>query len=323
MADASICVSVIVPLYNKAAYIQRCLESVLHQADACFEIIVVDDGSTDNGAVVVAGIHDPRIRLIRQQNRGAAAARNRGAALAQHDLLAFLDADDEWEPEYLASMVDLVRRFPAAQLYGAGFITCNGGAGTVQRFCGRRGPVQSLLDVFQEWVHAPAFNASSVVVRRDGFQSVGGFPEELRYNEDWILFFKMALRYPVACCRRPLVRYHKDIPAQATNALERDLPGVLPYVRWLDETYERNRANASFARFCRHAYRWTLFACIRRFGRSMLAGSVNGLHVARVLPVEGFLLRRGWHLGVFVSVLIFYYLPHVLTHGQIFGVRRT
>lgn len=308
MFHEGISFSVIVPLYNKAAQVRRCLESVCRQAGVRFEIVVVDDGSTDDGAAVVAGMGDPRIRLVRQENRGAAAARNRGAALARHDLLAFLDADDEWEPQFLPAMADLARRYPEARLYGSGFVTCGDG----RRYCGRPGPEHLLVDLFDEWTRAPILNASSVVVRRDGFQVAGGFPEELRYNEDWVFFFRLALHYPVAYCRRPLARYHTDIPAQATRALASDLPAVLPYVRWLDGAYEEYGADESFARFCRHAFRWTLFACIRRFGLARLPERVAGLRVERVLPVEGFLLRRKWLAGLFALTILRHYLPHFL-----------
>ena len=93
--------SVIIPLYDKARTIGRALDSVLAQTFDDFELIVVDDGSRDDGPSIVAACGDPRIRLIRQSNAGPGAARNRGAAEARTDILAFLDADDAWRPTYL------------------------------------------------------------------------------------------------------------------------------------------------------------------------------------------------------------------------------
>ena len=91
-------ISVVIPLYNKVKYIRRALDSVLNQTSADLEVIVVDDGSTDGGGHVVLRQHDGRVRLIRQGNKGVSVARNRGVSEARADLIAFLDADDEWLP---------------------------------------------------------------------------------------------------------------------------------------------------------------------------------------------------------------------------------
>jgi len=94
-------VSIVIPLYNKAPYVRRALDSIAVQTFADFEAIIVDDGSTDMGAAVVANYSDPRFRLIRQENAGPGAARNAGIAQAQGEFIAFLDSDDEWLPNYL------------------------------------------------------------------------------------------------------------------------------------------------------------------------------------------------------------------------------
>ena len=94
-------VSVIIPLYNKEPYVRRALSSIRAQTFEDFEVIVVDDGSTDEGARAVESFDDARVRLVHQQNAGPGAARNRGIAEARGELLAFLDADDEWTPTYL------------------------------------------------------------------------------------------------------------------------------------------------------------------------------------------------------------------------------
>ncbi len=105
-------VSVVIPLYNKAAFVERSVRSALTQTHADFDLIIVDDGSTDRSAQIVSAIGDTRIRLVQQDNAGPGAARNRGIAEAETDLIAFLDADDTWRPEYLERSIQYLQAQP-------------------------------------------------------------------------------------------------------------------------------------------------------------------------------------------------------------------
>ena len=102
-AETSKC-SVVIPLYNHSDTIQRCVDSVLGQGFEDFELIVVDDGSTDGGGDLVSGMQDSRVHLVMQENGGVSSARNRGIAEARGTIVAFLDADDEWNPDYLETI---------------------------------------------------------------------------------------------------------------------------------------------------------------------------------------------------------------------------
>jgi len=120
--------SIIIPLYNKAPYIERAINSVLNQSLQNFEIIVVNDGSSDGGEKIVTKIVDERLKLVSQKNAGVSAARNTGAKEAQYEYLAFLDGDDTYEPNFLSEIVKLIGNFPNAGIYGTSnsFIYPNG-----------------------------------------------------------------------------------------------------------------------------------------------------------------------------------------------------
>lgn len=106
-------ISVVIPLYNKAHTITRSLTSVMRQEFTDFEVIVIDDGSTDNGRdIILSNFQDSRIKVIPQQNAGVSAARNRGVTESHGDYIAFLDADDEWHPQYLSYIVRAISRYP-------------------------------------------------------------------------------------------------------------------------------------------------------------------------------------------------------------------
>jgi len=140
--------SVVVPLYNKEREVGAALDSVLGQRRLPREIIVVDDGSTDGGAAVVGGYTSPLIRLVTQKNAGVSAARNRGAVLARSEYIAFLDADDRWQPGYLEKMAFLIEQYPDCGAYAAAFDIVSGDRiysnvhpaqeGIVPDFSGRR-----------------------------------------------------------------------------------------------------------------------------------------------------------------------------------------
>ncbi len=113
--------SVVIPLYNKRPYVRRAVDSVLGQSFENFELIVVDDGSTDGGAETLADVVDARFRLVHQENAGEGAARNRGISEARAVWIALLDADDCWLPEHLFETALIIRAFPDSGLVATGF----------------------------------------------------------------------------------------------------------------------------------------------------------------------------------------------------------
>jgi glycosyltransferase involved in cell wall biosynthesis len=204
-------VSVVVPLYNKARYVARALESVAAQSVENLEVIVVDDGSTDGGGAVVAGIGDSRLRLIRQENAGPGAARNRGLREARAAYVAFLDADDRWLPNFLADGVSILERHPAAAAVSCGWYEDPGGAFPARwwRECHiDEGLVTISPSTKAEHLVAMIAytNPSTMLSRTQSVRRWGGFHEAgCRYGEDATLYVKTFLNEPLYFHSRQLV----------------------------------------------------------------------------------------------------------------------
>lgn len=111
-------ISVVIPLYNKEHTITRTLGTVLNQTYKDFEVVIINDGSTDNGVSVIQNFStDSRIKIINQSNQGVSVARNEGVRNATYEYVAFLDGDDEWLPNYLSKMYEAIQKFPNAGLF--------------------------------------------------------------------------------------------------------------------------------------------------------------------------------------------------------------
>lgn len=202
-------VSAVIPLYNKGPSIVRALNSILAQTFQDFETIVVDDGSTDDGAELVKEFDDPRIRLIQQENRGVSAARNRGIKEARADLIAFLDADDEWLPAFIETILRLRALYPDAGLYGTAYEVHFPGS-RVPRIYNRDRGERLLSSYFGDIITFgyEIFNASSCAAKKEVLIDVGCFPEGVPWNEDGTLWGKIALQFSIAYSPKICSIYH-------------------------------------------------------------------------------------------------------------------
>ena len=206
--------SIIIPLYNKAPYIRKALETVCAQTYRDYEIIVVNDGSTDDSAVVAESYlqHAEGIcyTIISQDNAGVAAARNNGVVHAQGDYLAFLDADDWWEPDYLARMAELIADYPQAGVYGCNYVYY------------KPGKTRVALNIPTGYINYPKayYEGSAMpiwtgatIMPKTVLEEMGGFPLGIKLGEDFLLWAKTALHYKVAFLNEPLAYYNNDVPA--------------------------------------------------------------------------------------------------------------
>lgn len=208
--------SAILPLYNKAPYIRKALESVLAQSYRDFELIVVDDGSTDNSVAICdeyLNLHSLQgragVRLIHQANSGVAAARNNGVKASRGEYVAFLDADDWWEPTFLEEVDKLINEYPDAGLYATNYIYYKPGKTHVALDLPR-----GIINYPKAYLQGPMpVTSITTCMRRTIFDDMGGFPVGIKLGEDFLLWAKTALHYPIAYCEKPLAYYNNDIPA--------------------------------------------------------------------------------------------------------------
>lgn len=217
-------ISVIVPLYNKAPYIKRALDSIARQTLSDFEVIVVDDGSTDEGAEVVREYTDKRFRFISQENLGPGAARNRGIEEASAGLVAFLDADDEWLPEYLEEGVRFLDEAADVASITFGYFAHPRGRSKAKMWQ-RRGLTGGLHRVKANT--SPALLVSmlaymhpcTTITRAAVLKRWGGFfsGEKCKYAEDAHLWLKVLLNELVAFSMKPLARLHVEASSLSKN----------------------------------------------------------------------------------------------------------
>lgn len=192
--------SVIIPLYNKEAYILATLESALAQNFRDFEIIIVNDGSTDQSVARAQRITDARIHILHQKNQGVSVARNHGIAAAKGKYIALLDADDLWLPNHLEGLQHLITKFPKAGLYCSRYAIKYTEHYTKDIIFSA--PVAAGMSIIKDYFAASLLNpvawTSAVAFRKTAFEKLGGFDPKLRTAEDMDLFIRFVLHYKVA-----------------------------------------------------------------------------------------------------------------------------
>ena len=204
--------SIILPTYNRAYVLWRAIESVVAQTENRWELVVVNDGSTDSTLRLLEEFRDSRIRVLSVTNQGPSAARNRGVEVATAPYVAYLDSDNTWHADYLESMLEAIER------HGDGVLWYCGQNTTVWERTedGRwalfsRSPTPRAQYTYQEVWNLAGADTNCIVHRRSVLGEVGGWDEQCRWIEDWDLFLRVFLRYPgrVKWVPRILVEYRQ------------------------------------------------------------------------------------------------------------------
>lgn len=206
--------SVVIPLYNKEISIKSTIESVLNQTFDNFELIVVDDGSTDSSPDLVAAIKDDRIKLIHQDNQGVSAARNRGIKESQYDWVTFLDADDLWERNHLAEIVKMMDVFPNEKLYVTSFEYSDGR----QKYKHPRdSDIFKIDNYFKEVLKEHLICTDVIAIYKECFDNVGMFNENLNRGEDLDLWARLGKEYKIIKSKEVTAIYRVETENKLTR----------------------------------------------------------------------------------------------------------
>lgn len=214
-------ISVVIPTYNRRVFVRQAVESVLAQTFLDYEIVVVDDGSTDGTEQELAGLGD-KIQYIWQENQGESVARNKGINLAQGEYIALLDSDDLWEPEKLSKQTSALINDPNVVMVGcasriineSGNFMSNSISGIVHE------PEQLSYGALRYHNHFFG-GGSTAMFRRTTFEQIGGFAPELRYGEEWDLWLRLAKVGSITVINQPLARIRQHGATQ-TQAMSRE-----------------------------------------------------------------------------------------------------
>lgn len=193
--------SIIIPLYNKEKYIQNTLNCVFKQVFSNFEVIVINDGSTDGSlAILNQFTNDSRLKIIHQKNQGVSAARNKGMENAQADYICFLDADDTWKPNHLQAFYEVIFKFSEAKMYCNRYVTQISKNSFIENnFIDIAENYEGYVeDFFKSSLINRVALTSAVCIHKDVLNDIGGFDPQLKSDQDLDYWIKIALKYKIA-----------------------------------------------------------------------------------------------------------------------------
>lgn len=238
--------SVIIPLYNKAPYVAKAIESVLGQTYRDFEVIVIDDGSIDQSLEVAKTFENKSITIVSQPNSGVSTARNNGLKLAKYPYICFLDADDWWHPTFLEEMKRLITDFPDAGIYGSGYYIVKNGQERIAPIGVPQGFERGIIDyceVYAKTLCMP-LTSISVAIPKHIFDEEEGFKSKLKLGEDFDLWIRIILKHKAILVNKPLAYYNQDVEVNNRGvAVHKIYSPVNHFIFNLDYLYDSEKNN--------------------------------------------------------------------------------
>lgn len=207
--------SIIIPVYNKENYIQKTILSIINQTYNDYEIIIINDGSTDYSLEIIEKFNfiNADYKIINQENAGVSTARNNGVKIAKHDYIAFLDADDWWEPTFLEKMHDLITKYPDASLYASSYYKVKRQNNIIAQLHFEdnfHDGYINYINIYSKGLWMPIWTGATII-KKDVFEKLNGFNSNLILGEDFDLWIRVSLNYQIAFINEPLSNYNQDV----------------------------------------------------------------------------------------------------------------
>lgn len=226
--------SILISLYNKERFIKSTIESVLAQTFQDFEIIVVNDGSTDDSDTVIQSISDTRIKYFQQENKGASAGRNVAISKASGQYFALLDADDLWDENYLETINQLISSYPDQKVFATAVTieTANGEFRSVYSIKNITDGEIYTVDYFESSYINTILTSSSTVVHPSVFEKTGIYDTSIKSGQDTDLWIRIGIHYKVVFINRPLVTYRYEKKSLSNSTTRVDKPKFDNYAQF-------------------------------------------------------------------------------------------
>lgn len=267
--------SVIIPVYNKEHCIERTLQSVIAQTFSDFELIIVNDGSEDESLRVIQSIHDSRIRVFSKKNEGVSIARNYGIERASHEFICFLDADDEWQPNFLSAMREVVLQFPESSFFSCPFVARARNKNIENEYMidgiGDMFTIDDFCKSFLDNKHSPCC-VGSVCVRKSLLIKCGMFPIGVKKGEDHDLWMRLACKEKLVYTTLTRMIYNLDTENNSRGSY-RSYKDSFPYWVWYNYPYPVKSSLYKLTTYfllsnALHAFRygklWSAYAMLKR-----------------------------------------------------------
>lgn len=209
--------SIVIPVFNKEKFVANTLKSVLSQTFSDYEIIIVNDGSTDNSEAVIKTFTDERIQYFSKENEGVAVARNFGIDKAKSDFVCFLDADDFWHPTFLETMYTYSQKFPEQKVFACAIEVETQNKTFAANYSINKNTDFEIVDFFEASQKECVLWTSSVVIHKSVFETVGNFDTKIKKGEDTELWIRVGLQFSIVFIWKILARYVYDQSSVSRN----------------------------------------------------------------------------------------------------------
>ena len=246
--------SVVIPLYNKENYIEATVKSVLNQSFADFELLIINDASTDASLEKVIGLASAKVKIIKHsKNKGLSATRNTGISVASAQYIAFLDADDIWDTNFLATIADLIQEFPQANLFATHYLEIYSRSVALKP----KTPIHKnnhfiVPDFFEASLNQPIYCPSSLCVHKKVLESVGNYNEKITFAEDIDFNIRANLNFQLAYSPQPVVNYSMFSENKITSSTIKNK--VLPNLDSYEKDTQRNPSLKRYLDFHRYIF---------------------------------------------------------------------